>query len=157
MRKRIFGKKLSRSRTARTALYRSLVRALVEHGKIETTQIKAKQIQRRTEKLVSLAGRGTLTARRKLLAEFANERQVVKGIFEIATQSKRKSGFTRIIPLPTRRGDRAKMARLEWVDRFEKPEEKKVKEQKKAKGKKTTKKTETKEGKKKSSKEKTKK
>ncbi len=135
MRKRVFGRHLSRGRKARTALFRSLIRALVINGKIETTDAKAKAIQAEIEKLVSLVKKGTISIKRNVLSELGNDRKTVEKLFlKIGPAFKgRNSGFTRIIPLPRRTGDAAEMARIEWTEQIkEQPSKKKeeIKEKK---------------------------
>lgn len=119
MRKMVFGRKLSRGRKGRTALFRSLVRALVLSGKIVTTKARAKAISGQIDKYVSRAQKGGVALRRKVLAEMGNDRETVDKLFgKIApTFTGRKSGFTRITLLPRRKGDNAEMAILEWVDK----------------------------------------
>lgn len=124
---------MSRSLTARKALVRSLIRALVEHGAIKTTLPKAKLIQRIVEKLLSRARGKDLSARRHVLAFLANDRKTTDRLFQYAAASSRVSGFTRIIKLPSRRGDAGSMARIEIVDQIKKEEEKKSKGEKKEK------------------------
>lgn len=118
MRKMVFGRKLSRGRKGRTALFRSLVRALVLSGKITTTKARAKAIQGQIDKYVTHAKKGGVALRRKVLAEMGNDRETVDKLFgKIApTFTGRKSGFTRITLLPRRKGDNAEMARLEWTE-----------------------------------------
>ena len=116
MQKRVKGKKLSRSRTARDALYRSLTRELVIHGKITTTTAKAKGVQIYIEKLTATAKKGGLSERRRVLAKLANDKVTTDALFKLASGFKRESGFTRIIALPKRRGDAADISRLEWTD-----------------------------------------
>jgi len=119
MRKMVFGRKFSRGKKGRIALLRSLVRALVLNEKITTTKARAKAIQGQVDKYLSHAKKGSLALRRKVLAETGNDRETVDVLFgKIALAFKdRKSGFTRIIPLPPRKGDHAQMARLEWVEK----------------------------------------
>ena len=138
MRKRVFGKKLSRSRTARTALYRLLTRSLFEHQKVVTTTAKAKGVQVYIEKIISIARRDTIASRRRILAKLANDKKTVKNILDFCKNTKRTSGFTRIVLLPPRKGDNAGMARLELVDKLGKTEEKKEKKGKKEKKSKNT-------------------
>ena len=148
MRKRVFGKKLSRSRTARTALYRLLTRSLFENQKVVTTTAKAKGVQIYIEKIITLARKGTLSSQREVLARLANDKKTVKNILDFCKNTKRTSGFTRIVLLPPRRGDNAEMARLELVDKLEKVEKKEKKGKKEKKVKKEVKKsTKTKKGK----------
>ena len=130
MRKRVYGKKLSRSRTARDAMYRSLTAALVEYGKIETTRAKAKGVQPYIEKLSRLEKKSDLSSRRRVLAKLANDKKTEKGMFDQISIAKRNSGYTRIVPLPRRKGDNTKMVRLEWVDQKEVAKKSKAKKTK---------------------------
>lgn len=140
MRKRVFGKKLGRNRNARKALFRSLTRALVVDGSIVTTEAKAKVMRREIDKIMTLVKDGSLLARRRVLAKLGNDRMTTDELFrtyEILTKT-RSSGFTKRILLLPRKGDNAEMARLEWVERPVKSEEKKAKGKKvKAGGKET--------------------
>lgn len=138
MKKRVFGVKLSRSRTARQAMYRSLVRSLVLTGQIKTTIAKAKAVRRFTDKLISKAKKNTISATRQVLSELANDRDTTNALVKKALEYKRTSGFTRIVPMPQRRGDNAKMAVLELLaeevkEKVEKEKVEVVKEDKKAK------------------------
>ena len=112
----VFGKQLSRGRKAREALFRSLIKALVIYGKIETTKAKAKAVQRDVDKLVTLAKDGSLNAVKNISRYLRNDRglaEILSG--KIAKTFKdRPGGYTRIILLPRRKGDAAELARLEW-------------------------------------------
>ena len=118
MRKMVFGKKLSRGKKGREALLRSLVRAIGISGKIVTTKAKAKAIIGQVDKIVTLAKKGTLDSRRRVLAFLGNDRDTAERLVNTLAPSfsQRNSGYTRIILLPSRKGDNAQMARLEWVD-----------------------------------------
>lgn len=116
MYKKVFGKKLSRNTSSRKALFRSLIIALVKNGKIKTTKIKAKAIQADVDKLFKLVAKDTIESRRIALGRLGNDKDALVNLFkrkEIA--QKRKSGFTRIINLPKRKGDNAPVARIEFV------------------------------------------
>jgi len=119
MKKRVKGKKLSRSTTARKALFRSQIKALAEYGKIETTYTKAKVLKRQTDKLMSGLTKESQPGFRKTLALLANDKTTVNLLIKQKKTTKRISGFTRVIPLPPRRGDNVKRGRVEWVDRAE--------------------------------------
>lgn len=121
MKKRVFGRQLSRERDTRRALFRSLIRALVKHGKIKTTKAKAKAIQADIDKLINLAKKETVSAKRRVFAILGNDKETTKKILgEIAPSfSDRSGGYTRIISLPARRGDAAEIVRLEWVKEIE--------------------------------------
>lgn len=134
MRKRVFGRKFSRDKGSRQALIRSLVKALVENGKIETTKARTKAIAGEVDKIINLAkGNDVVSAERRVLAILANDRQIVASIFKnvVPVFAERKSGFTKVTYLPRRLGDGAEMARLEWVVEVKAPEEKtKIREKK---------------------------
>jgi large subunit ribosomal protein L17 len=137
MRKMVFGKKLSRGKKGREALLRSLARAVIVSGKVTTTKAKAKAIVGQIDKLVTLAKKGTLDSRRRVLAYLGNDREASQRLVNILAPSflGRNSGYTRVILLPPRKGDNAKMARLEWVDEVKeiKKEEKKAEKEVKTK------------------------
>ena len=128
MNKRVFGRKLSRSRPAREALFASLSRAMILSGKIKTTHAKAKAIQGDLERFISLAKKGDLRSRRTILANLDNAKDAVGVLFKkvVPAFSSKNSGFTRLISLPTRKGDNAKMVRIEWTEKVDLSEPKKV-------------------------------
>ncbi|MFV1916959.1 MAG: 50S ribosomal protein L17 [Patescibacteria group bacterium] len=117
MKKRVYGRKFSRGSGARRALIRSLIRGLVTEGSIVTTESKAKTMRRQAEKMVNLAKKGDIHGRRRVHAQLGNDRTVTEGLFnKIAPNFKdRVGGYLRIVKLPKRRGDGARMARVEWV------------------------------------------
>ena len=125
MRKMVFGKKLSRGKKGREALLRSLVRAIVVSGKVVTTKAKARAIVGQVDKIITLAKKGTLDSRRRVLAFLGNDRDTAERLVNTLAPSfsSRNSGYTRIILLPPRKGDGAQMARLEWVDEIIKKDE----------------------------------
>jgi len=118
MKHKVAGKKLSRTTNERKALFRALLGALFLHGAIKTTRAKAKAVAPQAEKLITLAKKGTLGARRQS-AKALTKRQLVNLLFdEVAPRFKtRISGFTRIINLGRRIGDGAEMVRLELVEK----------------------------------------
>ncbi|SRR5258708_3222988 len=120
MNKRVFGRKLSRNTQSRKALFRTLIRALTEYGEINTTLAKAKAISGEVDKLMTLVAKNTVSTRRLVLAKLANDKKTTDKLFEsyIEFTKTRKSGFTRIIKLPVRKGDAAQIARIEWVDKL---------------------------------------
>jgi large subunit ribosomal protein L17 len=143
MKKKVFGKKLGRERDSRRALFRSLIRSLVEHGKIKTTKAKAKAVLPSLEKLVNKARTNDVSSRRIIYSFLGNDRRTANMFFgQIAKNfSERKSGFVRITNLPRRKGDNAEIVMMEWTDKIEmdekKPTGKKV-EKETAKGKEKT-------------------
>lgn len=126
MKKKVFGRKLSRSRPSREALFVSLARAMILNGKIVTTKAKAKAVQGNLEKFVTLAKKGDVNSRRWVLSNLDNSRDAVEVLFQKVAPvfSTRASGYTRLISLPTRKGDNAQMARIEWTEKIEMKEEK---------------------------------
>jgi large subunit ribosomal protein L17 len=114
---RIDGRKLSRKRGPRLALYKNLTVSILRYERVKTTEAKAKEIRGRVERMISLAKRGDLAARRTVIAEFPNEPLVVSKLFdEIAPKyADRTSGFTRIVKLGQRQGDAAEIVQIELV------------------------------------------
>jgi len=121
MRKRIKGIKLSRGQGARRALYRSLINALVVNGRIVTTKAKAKFISRGIDKIVNLSKETSVSGKRRLYKILGNKRSTSDRLSNVIAPlfSDRRGGYTRIINLPQRRGDSARMARIEWVKEME--------------------------------------
>ncbi len=117
MRHRIRGRKLGRTTAHRTALFRNQLTALFTHERIITTVAKAKELRPLAERMVTLAGTGTLPARRKVLT-MVPDKDVVRRLFnEIAPRfTERPGGYTRIMRLGRRRGDGAELAIIEFVD-----------------------------------------
>ena len=134
MKKKIEGRKFSRSLKARRALFRSLSKALIESGSITTTRQKAKAIQADIDKFINLAKKGALAQKRQLYSLFANDRKATQELFTIVKSNfgLRKGGYTRIVNLPPRLGDRAQMARLEWVEEVSKEKKKSMDKDKKS-------------------------
>jgi len=117
VRKRFKGKKLNRNAAQRKALYRGLLVSLVEHGQIRTTLAKAKAARPQIEKLITIARKGDLTARRRLLKLVPQKEIVAKMIDEIGPRFKdRPGGYLRIVKLGPRPSDQTEMARLELVE-----------------------------------------
>ena len=117
MRHQRAGKKLGRDSAHRKALYANLAGALIEHGRIKTTEAKAKAVKPLAEQMITLGRRGDLHARRQATA-FLRSRDVVHRLFaDVAPLFKdRPGGYTRIVKLGPRPGDAAEMAYLELVD-----------------------------------------
>ena len=109
-------RKLGRTSDSRKAMLRAMVTYLLENGKIETTVTRAKEVRSMTEKMITLAKRGDLHARRQVLAYVMDE-TVVNNLFtDIAPKyAERNGGYTRIIKKGPRRGDAAEMAFIELV------------------------------------------
>ena len=109
-------KKLGRTSDQRKAILRGLVTDLLRNERITTTQMRAKEAGRRAEKMITLAKRGDLHARRQVLAYVYDEAVVTKLFDEIAPRYEdRNGGYTRILKLGPRRGDAAEEVFLELV------------------------------------------
>jgi len=110
------GRKLGREKDQRTALIRSLSIALIEHGSIETTLPKAKELRPNFEKLVSKARKGDLHSRRQIVSTLGSVPMAHKLVEQIAPAMQRTSGYLRIERTVLRRGDNTQMARISFVD-----------------------------------------
>jgi len=109
-------RKLGRASDHRQMMMRNLVTSLLKNGRIETTETRAKETKKMAEKMITLAKRGDLHARRQVLA-YVTEEAVVANLFsEIAPKYQdRNGGYTRIYKLGPRKGDAAPMAILELI------------------------------------------
>ena len=109
-------RKLGRNSGARKAMFRSLLSALFKHERIETTEARAKELRKFAEKVITLAKRGDLSARRQAINLVADVEVVHKVFEEIPEKySERAGGYTRIYKLMPRRGDAAPMVIIELV------------------------------------------
>jgi large subunit ribosomal protein L17 len=111
------GKKLGRDSAHRKALYANLTSSLIEHGRIRTTETKAKAVRPIAEKMITLGRDGSIHARRQALAYLRTQEVVHKLFSEVAPRFRdRPGGYTRVVKLGPRQGDAAAMAYLELVD-----------------------------------------
>jgi large subunit ribosomal protein L17 len=116
MRHKKSGRRLGRTSAHRDAMFRNMVTSLFEHERIVTTTQKAKELRPIAEKLITLAKRGDLNARRQALSYIRSKNIVAKLFDEIQEQfASRNGGYTRIIQTGVRRGDCASMAIIELV------------------------------------------
>ena len=118
MRHRVGGRKLQRTSSHRTALFRNQSAALIKHEQITTTVAKAKELRPYVEKLMTLAKKGGLSNRRLAHARLLDETQLRK-LFDVlaARYATRQGGYTRIVKAGIRASDSAPMAIIEFVDR----------------------------------------
>lgn len=132
--------KLNRNSSHRRALIANMLKSLIEHGRIETTVAKAKELRRHADKMITLAKKNTLASRRKAIAEmmisfnaldskqrraakagdfssYNTDRKVIKKLFgELSGRYiERNGGYTRIIRMDTRVGDGAQRCLIEYV------------------------------------------
>jgi large subunit ribosomal protein L17 len=117
MRHRKAGRQLRRTSEQKLALMRNLAASLIEHGAIETTEAKAKELRPFVEKLITKARTGTLHARR-LAGRHIQRRDAADKLFqEIGPRyASRAGGYTRILKTGHRKGDGAEMARIELIE-----------------------------------------
>jgi large subunit ribosomal protein L17 len=118
MRHRNAGRKLNRTATHRSALFASLAVALIKHEQIATTLPKAKELRRVADRLITLAKRGDLHARRLAFSRIRDEAMVAKLFDTLGPRyADRPGGYTRVMKAGFRYGDSAPMAVIELVDR----------------------------------------
>jgi large subunit ribosomal protein L17 len=111
------GKKLGRDSAHRRALYANLAGALIEHGRIKTTEAKAKAVKPLAEQMITLGRRGDLHARRQAISTLRSKAVVHKLFTDVAPRfADRPGGYSRIVKLGPRQGDAANMVYLELVD-----------------------------------------
>lgn len=118
MRHRLSGKKLSRTSQQRQALFKSLLQALILKEKIITTEAKAKVLKRLMDKLMTVGKKGTLAARRQILALLPDKESGHK-LFNVLVPraGTRTSGFTKSVRLGSRKGDNTMAVQVEFVDK----------------------------------------
>lgn len=117
MRHRKSGNRLSRTTSHRQAMIRNMVTSLLEHERIVTTTPKAKEVRKVADRMITLAKRGDLHARRQALSVIRDKKVVSKLFDELKNEyMDRNGGYTRIIRTGNRVGDAAPMAILELVN-----------------------------------------
>jgi len=120
MRHRVGHRKLQRTSSHRTALFRNMAAALIKHEQITTTTAKAKELRPYVEKLITLAKHGGLSNRRIAQSRLMDDAQLAK-LFDVLgpRYAARNGGYTRIIKAGIRASDAAPIAIIEFVDRDE--------------------------------------
>ncbi len=117
MRHQRAGRKLGRDSAHRKALHANLASALIEHGRIKTTEAKAKEVRPIAERMITLGKRGDLHAHRQAVAYLRSKSVAHKLFSDVAPRfAERPGGYTRVVKLGPRPGDAAPMAYLELVD-----------------------------------------
>ena len=114
---RVDGRKLGRLQGPRLALFKNLTVAVFRYERIQTTEAKAKEVRGQVERMITIAKRGDLSARREIVSRLPDEPLVVNKLMtEIAPKyADRSSGYTRIVRIGPRKGDAAEMVQLELV------------------------------------------
>ena len=120
MKHKIKGKKLNRSSSHRKALFKNMAQAIIKHEQIITTLPKAKTMKPIVDKLITLAKKGSLHARRQAFSKLRDDKMVTKLFGTLAIRyADRSGGYTRVLKAGYRYGDAAAMAVIELVDRDE--------------------------------------
>jgi large subunit ribosomal protein L17 len=119
MRHGFAGRRFSRTQSHRKAMLANLAASLIDHEQIVTTLPKAKDLRPVVEKLVTLAKKGGLAARRQAVAELQNNEEAAKKLFDVIGPRyvSRPGGYTRVLKAGFRYGDAAPVAVIEFVDR----------------------------------------
>jgi len=116
MRHRLAGRHLNRRPDQRKALYRGLIRDVLLHERIQTTEAKAKEVRGMVERIITYGKKGGLHHRRLALAKVPDKRAISKAFDDLSQRySERPGGYTRVLKLGRRTGDGAPMAILELV------------------------------------------
>ena len=128
MRHRKAGTRLNMTTSHRQAMFRNMVTSLFKHDRIRTTNVRAKELRRWADHIITLAKRGDLHARRQALS-IVREKDVVHKLFEEAEKrfGKSNGGYTRITKLGRRPGDAAPVSIIELISAEDKPKKKKKK------------------------------
>ena len=121
MRHRVAGKKLNRNSQQRTALLRIMMRQLVEHGHLTTTETKAKVVKQAAEKAINKAKDNSVATQRQLLVDFG-DRKTVQKLVSLSSLISKTSGFITMVRLGKRLGDDTMMTKLEVVKDIQEPE-----------------------------------
>ena len=120
MKHKIKGKKLNRTSSHRKALFKNMAQAIIKHEQIITTLPKAKTMKPIVDKLITLAKKGSLHAKRQAYSKLRDDKIVTKLFGTLATRyADRAGGYTRVLKAGYRYGDAAAMAVIELVDRDE--------------------------------------
>ncbi|MBI1264195.1 MAG: 50S ribosomal protein L17 [Alphaproteobacteria bacterium] len=118
MRHGVAHRKLNRTASHRRAMFANMASSLIEHEQIVTTLPKAKELKPIMDKLITLAKRGDLHARRQAIAQIRNKDQVAKLFATLGPRyQERQGGYTRVLKAGFRLGDNAPLAVIELVDR----------------------------------------
>ena len=120
MKHKIKGKKLNRTSSHRKALFKNMAQAIIKHEQIITTLPKAKTMKPIVDKLITLAKKGSLHAKRQAYSKLRDDKMVTKLFGTLASRyAEREGGYTRVLKAGYRYGDAAAMAVIELVDRDE--------------------------------------
>ena len=120
------GSKLGRTSSHRKAMLRNMVTSFLKYEKVKTTDVKAKELKKVAEKMITLGKRGDLHARRQALAFVRDPAVVAKLFSELSDRYReRPGGYTRIVKMGYRTGDNAPLSSIELIDAVQKKKPKK--------------------------------
>ena len=109
------GRKIGREKSSREALLKNLAKQVLQYGKVKTTEAKAKEVRPLVEKIITMAKKKDLHARRQILALFQDKELVHKIFTEVGRFEAREGGYCRILKVGPRGGDAAPMVLLELI------------------------------------------
>src|SRR5688572_24422424 len=113
------GRKLGRNSTERRALFRNMVTSLIEHGRVRTTDAKAKELRRYADRMITLGKQQTIAARRRARRFVQTDAAVARLFNDLAPLfAQRAGGYTRIIKVGIRRGDAAPQSLVELTEQM---------------------------------------
>lgn len=122
------GSKLGRTSSHRKAMLRNMVTSFLKHEKVKTTDVKAKELKKVAEKMITLGKRGDLHARRQALAFIRDPEMVGKLFSELSERYRgRTGGYTRIVKMGYRTGDNAPLSVVEFIESAKKKQKSKKK------------------------------
>jgi len=114
------GRKFGRESAHRTAMFRNMVTSLIMHGRLTTTDAKAKELRRYADRMITLGKQQTVAARRRARRFMRTDASVSRLFAEVAPKfSGRAGGYTRIVKIARRRGDNAPMSVIELTEGVE--------------------------------------
>jgi len=120
MRHKYSGRKLNRTSSHRTAMFKNMMASLIEHEEIKTTLPKAKELRKFLERLITISKVGTVAKRRVVFSRIRSKDAVTKLFSELGPRFKnRPGGYLRILKCGFRPGDKAPMAIIQLVDKKE--------------------------------------
>jgi large subunit ribosomal protein L17 len=110
-------RKFGRERKVRSSFLKGLTLDLIRHGKITTTEARAKELRKEVEPLVTLAKKGDVASHRLVVSRLMNRKEETKKLFEVIAPNytSRPGGYTRVTRLPVRKSDASRMAVIEFV------------------------------------------
>lgn len=117
MKKHVFGRKLKRDKNQRTALFKGLISSFILHGKMKTTEAKAKSVKGTIDSLVTKVKKNSQVVAKRLISPYVAHNAISKFVDEIAPAlAERKGAYTKMVKLGKRLKDDSSMVLIEWVE-----------------------------------------